>query len=219
MRPDIYQSAHKGLRHALGNLQQMAGQTDFNDLEEVNALHDEMVQLWDLLDFHADGEDELVHPKLEKADKSVYDSLENEHDELTIAEKNVLKELTELKDLSGIERLERSTMFVKRLNDYIARYYMHLQREELEAMPVLWSNYADPELLQILGEFPKKATPQIMGYFLKYMLPAVNHYERVAMVGSMRQNLPEPAFNNIQSICETQLSEKDWGKLKVALEL
>jgi hypothetical protein len=49
---------------------------------------------------------------------------------------------------------------------------------------------------------------------LKYMIPAINEYERVELLKGIKANALQPAFNAIMILTQSLLSANDWEHLQ-----
>ncbi|MHA2403021.1 MAG: hemerythrin domain-containing protein, partial [Candidatus Kariarchaeaceae archaeon] len=202
------------IRNILSRLQFRAGNLDFGNDEDFAAFADDLQFAWKGLHYHAEGEEKFVFPHLEKANKSVYDTLEQEHEKFAPMMDSIENNITTIQGLNGAERIAQGVSFNQSLNDFIAHYLMHLQNEELKAMPELWKVHNDDELLGMQMKIPTITPPDISAFFLKYLFPALNPEERVSYLNLIHSKVPEQVYTNFHNIAEMSLGNTDWEKLK-----
>ncbi|MHA2254355.1 MAG: hemerythrin domain-containing protein [Candidatus Kariarchaeaceae archaeon] len=212
-RFDVFYFPHKAIRNFLSQLQFRAGRLDFSDDENLAAFEEELQFAWKGLHYHAEGEEKFVFPHLEKANKSVYDTLEKEHDKMHPMMDSIENNIAAIRGLNDEERNAKGVSFNQSLNDFIAHYLMHLQNEELKAMPELWKVHNDDELLGMQMKIPTITPPNISAFFLKYLFPALNPEERINYLKLIHSKVPEQVYSNFRSIAEMSLESTDWEKL------
>jgi hypothetical protein len=61
--------------------------------------------------------------------------------------------------------------------------------------------------------------PGEMMLVMRWMLPQMNAPERLALLGGMRQEAPEPVFRAVLDVVHPHLSPRDWAKLTGGLGL
>ncbi len=213
-RFDVLGPTHKGLRNGLTKIQFKASQLDFTDLKQVKNLLNELQLMMGILDAHADGEDKFLFPFLEKVNNVVFNILSEEHSGLENVQKGLLVELQAIvDDQDSSKREELGTEFVKSLNDFIAHYFIHLQTEELKAIPELYKSYTDQELAQAVSKFTTVTPPEASKKFIEYMMPAINSKERIGFMLGLKGNVPDTVYNNMLKTAETVLSKDNYDAL------
>lgn len=218
-RFDVLGPAHKGLRSGLSNLQFKMAQSDLHDVEHMKSVLADLEWMWKILDAHADGEDKFLYPLLEKTNKKMFDTLEKEHLDLEKTQKDLLKELNSVVGLKeDNKREEQGFNFIKNYNDYVARYFTHLQNEEFQAIPELWKSYEDSKLMGALSKFSTVTPPPVAGKFAEMMFPAINFKERVGFMMNLKQNAPEPLFKSFLGTAERVLEKESYTKLEKAVK-
>ena len=214
-RFDVLGPIHKGMRNGLSKLQFKASQLNFSDVEAVKNLTNDLRSMLEILDTHAAGEDKFLFPLLEKINNVVFNILSDEHAGLEKVQENLLIQLTGIsmkKEVS--DREELGTIFVKDLNDFIAHYFIHLQTEELKAIPELYKSYGDPELIQAVGKFASVTPPEATTNFVEFLMPAINFKERITFMKSLQGNVPDSVYKNMLTTAEKVLSKSDFDELK-----
>ena len=216
-RFDVLGPTHKGLRNGLMKLQFKTAQMNFSNLDQIKSLISDLDWMIKILEAHAIGEDKFLFPLLQKVNPVVFQILEEEHSGLEIVQNNLLKELQDIqKSEDVLEREEHGTLFTRNLNDFIAHYYIHLQTEELKAIPELWNSYKDPELMQAVGKFATVTPPDVSTKFTEYIMPALNPKERISFMINLKNNVPDQLYKTFLGTAEKVLSKEDFSNLQKA---
>lgn len=211
---DVLGPTHKGLRNGLTELQFTASQLNFADLEQIKRLSNDLKAMVEILDAHAAGEDKFLFPLLEKVNSVVFSILTEEHGGLEGVQEDLLSELDTIeKTEDASEREELGSVFVKNLNDFIAHYFIHLQTEELKAIPELYKDFSDQELTQVVNQLATLIPPKVSQRFVEFMMPAINPKERIAFMMGLKGNVPDAVFNNMLNTAETVLAKDDFKAL------
>ncbi|MHA2280440.1 MAG: hemerythrin domain-containing protein [Promethearchaeota archaeon] len=219
-RYDVYGPVHKGIRFLMTEVMYELGKSDVNNQSEINSLEEKLQYLWDILKAHAEGEEEFLFPHLERENKSFHTKMKQAHDhfhEQIDILKNEFKKITG-KDIGNDEKVELMPGFMRHYNTFLSQYFSHLQDEELDANPILWKVLSDEELMVIVPKIASKISPEIMQYFWRYFIKAVNHKERLGLLMGMQKNVPEPVFKGFLNIAQTSLEKQDWQKLKQSID-
>ena len=217
-RFDVLGPTHKGLRHGLTKLQFKASQLDFSDLTQVNSLLTDLRSMMEILDAHAEGEDKFLFPLLEKVNSVVFGILSEEHSGLEKVQENLLTELNAIvQKKESSDRDELGSHFVKNLNDFIAHYFIHLQTEELKAIPELHKAFDDKTLMQAVSKFATVTPPEVSKRFVEFLMPAINPKERVGFFLGLKGNVPDVVLTNMLSTAESVLPKEAFIALTKAI--
>lgn len=213
-RFDVLGPTHKGLRNGLTELQFTASQLNFADLEQIKRLVKDLKTMAEILDAHAVGEDKFLFPLLEKVNNVVFNILIEEHGGLEGVQEDLLSELGTIERTEDAsEREELGSIFVKNLNDFIAHYFIHLQTEELKAIPELYKDFSDQELMQVENQLATVTNSNVSQRFVEFMMPAINPKERIAFMMGLKGNVSDAVFNNMLNTAETVLAKDDFKAL------
>ena len=91
--------------------------------------------------------------------------------------------------------------------------------EEKDTMDALWKHFNDEELVGMFQSIMKKTKPETLMMMLKYMLPALNRYERADLFAGMRASAPEPAFQAVMTLAKGLLSVEEFEQEESALKV
>ncbi|MFW9772157.1 MAG: hemerythrin domain-containing protein [Candidatus Heimdallarchaeota archaeon] len=218
-RIDVYGPIHKAIRLIMTEIMYELGKVDPNNLSELALLAERLENLWNLLEAHAQGEEEFIFPHLKREAESIFIKLKQAHEkfeEQIGIFRNDFRRITG-EDIEIEKRPGQVSSFIKQYNTFLSQYFSHLQDEELEANPILWKALNDSELMDIINKIVSKQPPELMQYLLPYYFRAINPMERTGLLMGMKKNIPETAFEGILKIAQDSLEESDWLKLKQIL--
>ena len=216
-RFDIYNLIHKALRFAYGNTLAKLGSADADDPASLDAALLQANSLFDLLQSHYGHEDRFVHPALEHAQPGATLRIEAEHRE-HLASLDAMRELVEVVRASrGATRAGALARLYFELARYMAADFEHMAFEDSEFNAILWRHYSDAEIQAIDRELVATVEPAVMAVALPWIVPALNHGERVAFLGGARQGMPADVFAGVLAIAQETLSSREWQKLAAAL--
>jgi hemerythrin-like domain-containing protein len=215
-RIDGFGPPHKGIRYLMSQMMFKVGNLNYEDDSKTKQLDIELKDLWKMLKFHAKAEEEFIFPHIEKADNNLFNSLREAHKNF---ESDIDTIDTKYEELLNVEvgkgiRIQKGVEFVKNYNDFVAHYFLHLQDEELLAMPLLWNVLSDEQILDFSQKIPASAPPEINAYFLPFFIGATNLYERIGILNGLRTIMPEEAFQGVSKRVEAILDSDDWEQLK-----
>ncbi|MHA2289113.1 MAG: hemerythrin domain-containing protein [Promethearchaeota archaeon] len=218
-RFDVYTPIHKAIRLIMTEIMYELGKSDANNISELKSIEGKLEDLWNLLEAHAEGEEEFIFPHLKREAESIFLKLKQAHENF---EKEISNLRSGFREITGdaIERDKRPRLlsaFTKQYNTFLSQYFSHLQDEELEANPILWNSLSDIELMGIINSIVAKQPPELMQYLLPYYFKAINPMERAGLLMGMKKNMPEPAFDGVLKIAQASLEESDWQKLQQIL--
>jgi hypothetical protein len=220
VRYNMYGFIHKALRAFMTDTLLRLGRMDLTDAGEVDAT---LRQARDLLGFcrvHLDDENRFVHPALEACEPGSAARIAGEHvhheEDITL----LLEQVDALEQLRADDAAgEAANHLYRWFALFVGENFQHMDYEEREHNAVLWAHYSDAELLAIEGALVASLPPQANALGLRWMLPAINHAERMTLLGGIRAHAPAAAFDGALALARSQLDEHDWRKLSAALAL
>ncbi len=219
-RFDLYGPIHKGLRLALSGLSYQAGSVDGTENEKVRAFVAEFRRVVVILESHSRDEDAHINESYEKFAPETLQELEEEHAGLEQKLRS-LAELVDQLEASHLQPASRQEIWYrigKEMNRFTADYFIHLEREEGPGMKALWNNLTDDQLKEISVRIRSSIPPQAMAIFMHYMIPAICHQERVAMLSDIKKFAPREAYEGMSRLAQSRLDEASWTQLHTALE-
>jgi len=177
-RLDVYTAVHKMQRARLFALTVEAGKADPGDATLRANLAAAVAELIAELEAHAEHEDRFIHPMLRKYAPGVATRLDEEH----VALDATMERLQAIADeyASGPSMRDANALY-RALASFTAAYLNHVAVEEAEALPALWADCTDDELMGILVSFKGSRTDIENLTALVAQLATLNPVERERM--------------------------------------
>jgi hypothetical protein len=196
-RHNFYHAIHKGLR--LGHCRMLAalGSHDFGNEPKTRALLEELRSLIGLGRSHLEGENREIHSALEarKPGASSHAADDHHHHELAFAELESLIRAVEAAAQGNRNRAGNA--LYKRYATFAAADMEHMHEEETELLSALQDAFNDDELQAIEGRIVSAIPPQKMMAYMRLMMPALNHPERVGMLSKLQSAMPPQVFDGL----------------------
>ncbi|MEN9630060.1 MAG: hypothetical protein RJA10_3288, partial [Pseudomonadota bacterium] len=188
------------------------------DADDAGARSEVIAQLKSLLDLcrsHLEKEDQHVHAAIEARRPGTSGRIAGEHVE-HVAAINALE--AQLVAFQCCPDAAAAFALYRQLGRFMAENLEHMDFEETVHNAALWATYSDDELMQIHHAIVASIEPGVMGKALHWMLPAMNHDERMALLTGIRATAPAPAFEGAMQLARQRLAQRDWARLARALE-
>lgn len=211
---NIYGFPHKGLRIALSKLSMISGNTDYSNEESLEELKNLTKEIITLLDLHLHSEEDVVLPALEERVPGSSNENIEEHEQL---EKAVHDFDEQLKGISVTSSPDEGAKFYEAISNFHSKYLSHMAMEEEEMNPIIWQNFTDEELMGWHGKIMSKLTPDQIIMWFKYIVPALNPFERTVIMGGFKMNAPEDFFNAVLDMLKEHIPENDHSQLQEML--
>jgi len=215
-RYNFYKEIHKGVRALLLDLISQAGRTDFANASSLENLKETTRNAFLLLESHAHHENTFIGPELERLLPALAKSIGGAHDSHEPEMEELLFKLESI-DPSSSDAASRGHAFVVALSKFAAELTLHMAEEEQVVMPALWTVRTDEELMAIEQRLVSSIPPEKMGSFLRWMIPAMNHPERVHLFSSMKAGAPAEVFANVRALASSILSPAEDEALTAGL--
>lgn len=210
-RPNRFQPIHKALRATLFDATTLVARTDFAHQGEAAAAAHTVATLLDLLDGHAHHEEQFVMPQFAPHAPALAASLEADHSRL----EGLQAELRALLPRTGsdvtAERVAAGQLLGRALTLLVADHLRHMDREESEAMPVLWAHQTEQELDALDGRIRATLPPEQMPVMMRLMLPALSTPELSALLSAARAQMPPPVFAQLSGLAREVLGSERWA--------
>lgn len=210
-RMNIYGFPHKGLRNALGQWQFQASKLDITSEAQIRSFQKLSDAICLLLTLHQQAEDEIVLPAIEARAPSATHHNSHEHDRLHRMLENIQGAA---RNLSTGGSPSQITSLAALIDQFISNYLLHMAEEETEMNEVIWSHFTDDELMTWQGAIMAKLTPEQKMLWFKYIIPALNPFERQLMLGNVRANAPAEAYEAIITMLESVMPAHEIEPLK-----
>jgi hemerythrin-like domain-containing protein len=219
-RYDIYTNIHHAMRACMGDTLAVVGRIDVNDRDDLLAGLQQLHELLHLCDSHIAKETHFVHVAMERRRPGSSARITDQH----VEHAELLQTLRELADRLGSAgdaggRAAAKQRLYAQLALFVADNFEHMHVEDTEHNAVLWAAFSDEELQQIEGAIIASIPPEDMAVIFRWMLPAIDHPARVALLEGVRQGAPREVFEGVLAIAQARLGRRDWQKLTAALQL
>jgi hypothetical protein len=213
---DVYTGVHKGQRQRLFSLAIRAGQMDYTDPSALEAFLPELRNLKEEFRLHASLEEKYVHPLLSKRVPGGARKLSKDHfemhqhfDDLVLHYENIMGTVGTFE-----KQRELGLEFYRAWNRFISFYLSHINVEEEEIMPTLWTLCRNEELADVFASIIASQTPAEFSENLEMILPAMNADERSGILLYGKTHMPQQAFQEACELAKRVLDPRDWGVLK-----
>lgn len=213
-RMNLYGFPHKGLRNAISQLSQSVGNTDCSNPTSLNKLKEIADEIFILLELHAHSEESVVLPALES--KVAGSTTENiaEHERLENQISALKQQLDSITPDSPPNLLAN---FYAEIALFHSEYLAHMAMEESKMNQLIWANFSDEELMGQHGQIMSTLTPEQTLMWFKYIVPALNPFERTIIMGGFKANAPALFFDSVVNMLSGLMDENDHQYLVSAL--
>jgi len=210
-RLNLFTFPHKGLRNAIAQLSRLTGQVECTDTQQLEALNSLADEVFLLLDLHANSEESVVLRALENKQPGSTTHNLSEHRDVEQQLGNLKKQLHILNQQPV---LSHSQMFYSMINNFHSAYLAHMEMEESDINELLWKNFTDKELMQLHHDVMSSLTPEQVSVWFKYIVPALNQSERLAIMNGLKEAAPEPFFHSVLMMLKHDIAQGDFNFLR-----
>jgi len=218
-RMQMYTAVHKGLRAHMSQVLALVGRTDPTDDGELAATLAQVRELVEILGVHLAEEDRFLHSALEARMPGASASTAEDHVGHELSFDEIEAEVQAVERAGAAQRASAMLNLYRRLARFVAENFEHMHVEETHNQMVLWATWSEEELLGIHQALVASVPPQAMQVFMKWMLQANPHSERVALLAGMREGAPAEVFEGALALARAHLPQRDWAKLARALQV
>jgi hemerythrin-like domain-containing protein len=215
MRYQFYRE-HKYVSAALNNLERLIAQTDFCDPDQVGKVEKTFEDLVNMLQGHAQYENERLHTLLKQKNvpPAIYSHVEEDH----IAQDQQLLKLEEILRVIPLQstndkKIEQGHHLHLAYRKFVADNLAHLHEEEIQILPTLQSLYSDQELRQVEAQTYREMTPSEMIEMIETLFPHMNTYDKQAFLFDIFSLEPKK-FDAVLKAIQPLLSESESNAIK-----
>jgi hemerythrin-like domain-containing protein len=216
---DLYRDIHKGIRAELFAVTAEAGSLDPADTAGRAALADHVAFVADVLQSHAEHEDEVIQPALEVHLPDQAEAIEAEHAALDAIVASLRAQGRDV--VEGRPRSERQDVqrLYLELGRFTGRYLTHQDMEERQVMPALERAVGTEAVIAMNEAIVSGIPPDEMARSLAFMLPAMNVDDRAELLGGMQAGAPPEVFAGVWSLTGSVLAPADRAAVATRLGL
>jgi DUF438 domain-containing protein len=213
MRVKLYRE-HKYVSFALSELERLIAKTDFREDAAIEHLQKEWQSIKELLQAHADHEENHFHALLEKKGSTIHHDAhhDHEHQEETL---NTLQSLLDATKISS-DRLEAGYQFYLAYRKFVGDNLLHLHEEETKLLPELQRLCTDAELRAIEHPTYEVMSVEDLTQMLNILFPHMNFSDRCAFLIDIQESQPKK-FLEVWKQAKEFLSLEDIKKLQDSL--
>lgn len=216
---DIYRPIHKALRACLCDTLTRVGQMDSGDAGEVSAVMAQVRAMAAFCESHVAHENEFVHTAMEARFPDSSKTIAAEHEQHRQACRKIAALATDIEQARAGERPAVAAKLYQYIALFLAENLEHMHAEETENNTLLWATHSDAELVAIEQAIVASLTPEEKSMSMRWMLPALNPAERIALLEGVRSGMPAEAFSGMLGEVRPLLAPGDWSKLSAGLQL
>ncbi len=218
-RFNVYAFIHKGMRAHLIHTLYAIGRCDWQNCSETRIALAELHALLSFCRSHIYHEDKLVHQALEqrKPGATRYSGAAHRLQCQTMDELENLAE--QVMHLPARRRGDLTHRLYRRLAQFVAECFEHLEQEERDNNRLLWETHSDAELIALEQRILACLSPVEMQRLLYWMLPALTPDERASYLLALRAKASADWFAATLETLKGQLTANQWSHLESALNL
>lgn len=214
-RMSLYREIHKGIRLMALDLVVGAGRTDFEDAAQVEALRASVRSVFALLSGHAETETRFMDPLYETHVPALGEELGADHARQEEQLDALLLMLDSAPAQAGPEGAGQA--FVVALSRFVGEMLVHMADEEEKGMRLLWESATDAEILETHRAIIASIPPEKMAAYARFMFPAMNLPERVAMLIGVRMTAPPQVYAFLRGLAAETLTPAEDAELEQAI--
>ena len=222
---DLFTPIHKGLRSLLYQLSGRVQTNDFADISATTVLVGELERDFAIarstgcavcvMAAHAQHEERFIFPASDRVGNELVARLILDHHELTRREVAIAAAGHQLLALpTPDDRLAAGTRLNRAMNELLAAYVDHMNREETELVPLMQQHFSDAEMAAMRGAIMGSLPPEQQVAFLRWILPSLNASELAAFLRGTRRALPPPAFSKLTDLCASTVEAARWADVR-----
>jgi hypothetical protein len=170
---------------------------------------------------HASLEEKFIHTVLSQRVPGGARQLEEDHRVMRQEFDDLIAHFDGIraKPVDFEKRGELALEFYRAWSRFMAFYFMHIDREEEQIMPVLWKLCTVEELAETHKLMITSQKREELVEDFEMILPNANLQERVEILGTVQVTMPPEAYQEFLKLAERILEPNDWTTLKTKLGL
>jgi hypothetical protein len=222
---DAFTPIHKGIRAMIYSLSSRLQSTDFADPVATAAVLDDLRHEFAqgvpaacvlcLLHSHGRHEDDGAFPAMGPFAARLVAELIRDHREfeerLSVVQVhgNALRALTD-----PAARVRAGKALTLEMNEFFARYFAHMNREEAELVPLMNRHLTDEQILALIGAIEGAIVPDRFHAYLRWMYPALNVEELTEIFAGMRAEAPPAVLREFVATAEAVVPAERWRTVR-----
>jgi hypothetical protein len=227
---DLFTSIHKGLRSMIYGLSGRLQTNDFADAATTQALITDLENDFAvarsagcalcILAHHAVDEESVIFPTVTRVGNKLITELISEHHDLTRRELEIAKAGHELLSMDSADaRVRAGVQLNIAANQLFGAYITHMNREEVELVPLMQEHFSDPEMAAMQGKIIGQMSPDRVFAILGWMLPSLNVMELSRLLSSLKGAAPPPFMKAVSDLCAARVDPARWDTVRLRVGL
>ena len=198
---DIIPGFHRALRNAMREIDDAAYKAAAEDGNLAPAV--ERLRFFsEILKWHADGEEELVFPAMDRVAPLVAQGYLHDHNEFDMMTEGLAK-ITAASDALVAARETAALTAVLRI---------HLDKEDEQLYPILRERTSLEEQTAIVGGMAAHVPPERNPEFIRWFFPLLGHDDREMWTRVVMGLMPEQVFAGVKTLIRDTITD-DWAEL------
>ncbi len=156
----------------------------------------------ELLKWHANGEEELVFPAMDRVAPLVAQGYLHDHHEFD----------TMTEGLAKIKAASDALVAARETAALTAVLRIHLDKEDVYLYPILRERTSGEEQASIVGGMAQKVPPERVPEFIRWMFPLLGHDDREVWIRVVMGLMPEQVFAGLKPLIRDTITG-DWAEL------
>jgi hypothetical protein len=227
---DLFTPIHKGLRSMMYDLARRVQTNDFADLAQSRTLVTDLEHDFDvarsagcmlcIFSMHASEEEGVVFPAAKGFNGDLVGSLIADHHDLSRREVAISQGAHALLDMpSPQERVAAGVHLNQSVNELLAAYFVHINREERELVPVMREHLSDAQQAKMRATVIAAMPPDRLFAILGWMLPALNVNELSELMAEVKAHSPAPVLEAITQLGGAKVDPARWALVRAGVGL
>lgn len=96
---------------------------------------------------------------------------------------------------------------------FLSDYLTHMAEEERDMNAVIWEHFDDSEIMSWHAQSMEKLTPDQKMLWFRFIVPALNRFERQIVMGGVRASVPDAVYQGILGMLRQYRSEAELAPL------
>lgn len=220
-RKPVFDTPHKALRLAFGELATLAGKTDFYNISAVQALQKLMDEIFTLVYSHSHHEDDLSFAELDQRcpnatqhDRDEHQRLHQRLDELSAKVLSIVEALR-----AGQDQYAAGVALYTELCNLHTEMLIHMMEEERDTQALIWEHLSDEEIADQEARILGSMDPEIMALWTPYIIGSQPLKHVQEMFKGMLAAAPAFVVEGNLKVARQRLSVGEYAQVEAVLEL
>lgn len=212
---------HKYLSYEISKLERFIARVNFTDVAQVKSLKQKFEGFMDLMQGHAEHEDNAIHSLLKDKNPKMYEGITLDHKALFefIERLKVALDRIDLQKGESVDLINQGYRFYLSFRKFVGINLEHLDHEETVIMPEIQKHYTDRELKELV-EFKtyKVMTPDEMINMMQELFPQMNLQDKEALLRDIQESELEKFLQAWNGVAP-KIDERDRMELMKQLDI